>query len=43
MKAENRFDLPQGTLDLLILRVVALGPIHGYAVAQCYAGPFRQS
>ena len=27
-------DLPQGTLDLLILQVVALGPIHGYAVAQ---------
>ena len=27
-------DLPQGTLDLLILRVVALGPIHGYAIAQ---------
>jgi len=31
---ENRFDLPQGTLDLLIMRVVALGPIHGYAIAQ---------
>jgi transcriptional regulator len=27
-------DLPQGTLDLLLLRVVALGPIHGYAIAQ---------
>jgi PadR family transcriptional regulator PadR len=27
-------DLPQGTLDLLILRVVALGPIHGYAISQ---------
>ncbi|HWB95638.1 MAG TPA: PadR family transcriptional regulator [Bryobacteraceae bacterium] len=34
MKPENRFDLPQGTLDLLILRVVAFGPIHGYAIAQ---------
>jgi transcriptional regulator len=34
MKAENRFDLPQGTLYLLIMRVVALGPIHGYAIAQ---------
>jgi len=33
-KSEGRFDLPQGTLDLLILRVVALGPIHGYAIAQ---------
>jgi PadR family transcriptional regulator len=27
-------DLPQGTLDLLILKVAALGPIHGYAIAQ---------
>jgi PadR family transcriptional regulator PadR len=26
--------LPQGTLDLLILQIVALGPIHGYAIAQ---------
>lgn len=34
MKIEDRYDLPQGTLDLLILRVVALGPIHGYAIAQ---------
>jgi len=27
-------DLPQGTLDLLILKVVTMGPIHGYAIAQ---------
>lgn len=27
-------ELPQGTLDLLILQVVALGPVHGYAIAQ---------
>ena len=27
-------DLPQGTLDLLILKVVAPGPVHGYAIAQ---------
>ena len=27
-------DLPQGTLDLLILKVIALGPIHGYAIVQ---------
>jgi PadR family transcriptional regulator PadR len=27
-------DLPQGTLDMLILHVVALEPIHGYAIAQ---------
>jgi PadR family transcriptional regulator, regulatory protein PadR len=27
-------DLPQGTLDLLILKVLALQPLHGYAIAQ---------
>ena len=27
-------DLPQGTLDLLILKVIGLGPLHGYAIAQ---------
>ena len=26
--------LPQGTLDLLILRIVSLGPHHGYGIAQ---------
>ena len=30
----SKSDLPQGTLDMLILQVVALGPIHGYAIAQ---------
>jgi transcriptional regulator len=27
-------DLLQGTLDLLVLQVAALGPLHGYAIAQ---------
>jgi PadR family transcriptional regulator, regulatory protein PadR len=27
-------DLLQGTLDLLILKTVALGPLHGYLIAQ---------
>ena len=27
-------DLPQGTLDMLILQVVALEPAHGYAIAR---------
>ncbi len=27
-------DLPQGTLDLLILKTVAMGPVHGYAIGQ---------
>jgi len=26
-------DLPQGTLDLLVLKVLALGPLHGYGIA----------
>jgi transcriptional regulator len=30
----EKFDLPQGTLDLLILKVVALGEVHGYAISQ---------
>jgi len=30
----EKSDLPQGTLDLLILKVVALGAVHGYAIAQ---------
>ena len=30
----QKADLLQGTLDMLILKVVALGPIHGYAIAQ---------
>ena len=30
----TKSDLPQGTLDLLILRIVALGPVHGYSIAQ---------
>ncbi|HVW05063.1 MAG TPA: PadR family transcriptional regulator [Vicinamibacterales bacterium] len=34
MTTSVKSDIPQGTLDLLILRVAALGPIHGYAIAQ---------
>ena len=31
---QAKSDLPQGTLDLLILKIVALGPVHGYVIAQ---------
>jgi PadR family transcriptional regulator PadR len=27
-------DLLQGTLDVLILKIVAMGPVHGYAITQ---------
>ena len=32
--ADRRQDLLQGTLDMLILKVVAHRPLHGYAIAQ---------
>ncbi len=30
----EKSDILQGTLDLLILQVAAVGPVHGYALAQ---------
>src|SRR5436309_15929076 len=32
--APPKSDLPQGTLDLLMLKAVAVDPVHGYAIAQ---------
>ena len=32
--AGKRIDLPQGTLDLLILKTLALGPQHGWAISE---------
>jgi transcriptional regulator len=32
--AAQHIDLPQGTLDLLILRTLALGPQHGWAISE---------
>ena len=34
MPDEPRADLLQGTLDLLILKTLALGPMHGWGIAQ---------
>jgi PadR family transcriptional regulator PadR len=31
---QKRIELLQGTLDLLILRTVQLGPLHGHAIAK---------
>ncbi|HLV96042.1 MAG TPA: PadR family transcriptional regulator, partial [Candidatus Acidoferrales bacterium] len=31
---ESRLDLPQGTLDLLVLRTLALEPMHGWAISE---------
>ena len=30
----DKSDLLQGTLDMLILKIVALGPIHGYGISK---------
>ena len=30
----SKFPIPQGTLDMLILRIVSLEPRHGYGIAQ---------
>jgi transcriptional regulator len=31
---DQKTEVLKGTLDMLILKVVALGPIHGYAISQ---------
>jgi transcriptional regulator len=31
---KDRPEFPKGTLDMLILKIVALGPAHGYAISQ---------
>lgn len=33
MAALQKSDLLQGTLDMLILKIVALGPVHGYGIS----------
>jgi PadR family transcriptional regulator, regulatory protein PadR len=32
--AQQKADLLQGTLDMLILKAVSLGPLHGYGIIQ---------
>ena len=34
MRPQGGIDLPQGTLHLLILRTIALEPMHGWAISQ---------
>ena len=31
---DEKLDLPQGTLDLLILKAISLGPQHGWAISE---------
>ena len=37
MPTKDRLELLQGTLDLLILRTLQLGPAHGHAIAKAIA------
>jgi PadR family transcriptional regulator PadR len=30
----DKLDIPQGTLDLMILTILARGPMHGYGISQ---------
>jgi transcriptional regulator len=30
----SRFPIPQGTLDMLVLQILSLGPAHGYGISQ---------
>ncbi len=32
--SDDRLELPQGTLDLLILKALSLGPQHGWAISE---------
>jgi PadR family transcriptional regulator, regulatory protein PadR len=34
MPASHRVELPQGTLDLLILQTLVLEPLHGWAISE---------
>ena len=34
MKVLKKLDIPQGTLDLMILTILARAPMHGYGISQ---------
>jgi PadR family transcriptional regulator, regulatory protein PadR len=34
MSSASKPDLPQGTLDMLVLKALSLGPMHGYGIGQ---------
>ena len=39
---EDRADLLQGTLDLLILKILSVEPLHGWGLTQCIEQRSRQ-
>jgi PadR family transcriptional regulator, regulatory protein PadR len=43
MSEETELDLLRGTLDLLVLKAVAWGSMHGYAIAKWIKGASREA
>ena len=43
MKDDDKLDVPQGTLDLMILTILAREPMHGYGISQRLAVLSRDS
>jgi PadR family transcriptional regulator PadR len=41
--AENKLDVPQGTLELMILTILAREPLHGYGITQRLTALSRES
>jgi PadR family transcriptional regulator, regulatory protein PadR len=41
--AEERIELPQGTLDLLILKALALESMHGWAISERLQQIYREA
>jgi len=42
-KADPKLDVPQGTLELMILTILAREPLHGYGITQRLAALSRDS
>jgi PadR family transcriptional regulator, regulatory protein PadR len=40
---DDKLDVPQGTLDLMILTILAREPLHGYGISQRLAGLSRDT
>src|SRR5262245_3054370 len=43
MKDDDKLDVPQGTLDLMILTILAREPMHGYGISQRLTALSRDS
>jgi hypothetical protein len=41
--ASDRFPIPQGTLDMLVLQALSVAPAHGYGLAQRLQAASREA